>query len=876
MRIFLILFIFFNILPLYPGVQGYVRSSKIDNQKIINNVQSNRSAVNKIQKNDVKKIRNSNNLVMKSDNKSRTAIIRKSNTSLKTQNVKSVFRNKVRTAKVPIINSSRTAITPIAKSSVFGTGYNGCRDAYFTCMDQFCAKKDEKYRRCVCSNKLKEIQEKEFALFQTSEHLQDFHNLNLDVISKTKNEVKAMVSASAGEKALEKTKDTSASASKLEDVTSTLNSTKKNSLSNKDTLDFIENLTGDFGDDELGFSMKSDIMNLSGDKLYNAVHMQCLNFVKNRCNNQATVNMVTSAYGMNIENDCSNILANMDKKIVEAERQVKKTEKEVNDERTKLYKSQNATAVNECIAQVRKDITDEKVCGKDYIHCLDFTGRYLDFKTGEPIYTPNFAEFINYLDLTGDFIKNSANALVVSSMNSKRDYAERGLSTCRDISNDVWNEFLKQSITEIYQQNNQRIDKVKSECLDIINNCLDTQTGNLKDFANIKDKSIFGMNIETAEKLCKSKIDTCQNIYNYKNNKETVKIEKDDIGQDMTESKCKKMNKNNNCKWSNNVCECTNKKRSYINDYSKKIGDQKVIKECKKLLEDFVNKICNVSPTEKGYKIPYGCRSYSIGNIKYISEKNISSLNISIKDDTKDKFFYSFQNIGEETTKCHDSKGNKVEEILCKKIGEKEGSKVLVDLNTYFRKEHRENIKYIKYGTNLCTIKQKNQNYLFLSEYSKEAKICSYSNNCGKYITKLPELADGYQYYMGSKTEALGSIYYFGLSEEGFIGSIYQKLAVYASNVCIRRNDIENIKTYYLPTQMIEDISGIVSNIIKEVKEMLKKDCEEKYNGRWLDFNLTDYDFSINELLDKKYKINKDFYLKTGTNEMWLGCVKKE
>ena len=57
---------------------------------------------------------------------------------------------------------------------------------------------------------------------------------------------------------------------------------------------------------------------------------------------------------------------------------------------------------------------------------------------------------------------------------------------------------------------------------------------------------------------------------------------------------------------------------------------------------------------------------------------------------------------------------------------------------------------------------------------------------------------------------------------------------------------------------------------------MLKKDCEEKYNGRWLDFNLTDYDFSINELLDKKYKINKDFYLKTGTNEMWLGCVKKE
>ena len=54
-RMFFILFISLNIFPLYSGVQGYVRSSKIDNQKIINNVQSNRSAVNKIQKNDVKK-----------------------------------------------------------------------------------------------------------------------------------------------------------------------------------------------------------------------------------------------------------------------------------------------------------------------------------------------------------------------------------------------------------------------------------------------------------------------------------------------------------------------------------------------------------------------------------------------------------------------------------------------------------------------------------------------------------------------------------------------------------------------------------------------------------------------------------------------------
>ncbi len=847
-RMFFILFISLNIFPLYSGVQGYVRSSKIDNQKIINNVQSNRSAVNKIQKNDVKKIRNSNNLVIKSDNKSRTAIIRKSNTSLKTQNIKSVFRNKVRTAKVPIINSSRTAITPIAKSSVFGTGYNGCRDAYFTCMDQFCAKKDEKYRRCVCSNKLKEIQEKEFALFQTSEHLQDFHNLNLDVISKTKNEVKAMISASAGEKALEKKKDTSASASKLEDISSTLNSTKKNSLSNKDTLDFIENLTGDFGDDELGFSMKSDIMNLSGDKLYNAVHMQCLNFVKNRCNNQATVNMVTSAYGMNIENDCSNILANMDKKIVEAERQVKKTEKEVNDERTKLYKSQNATAVNECIAQVRKDITDEKVCGKDYIHCLDFTGRYLDFKTGEPIYTPNFAEFINYLDLTGDFIKNSANALVVSSMNSKRDYAERGLSTCRDISNDVWNEFLKQSITEIYQQNNQRINKVKSECLDIINNCLDTQTGNLKDFANIKDKSIFGMNIETAEKLCKSKIDTCQNIYNFKNNKE-----KDGETQ--------------------------------IADYSKKIGDQKVVKECKNLLEDFVNKICEVSPSDRFHKVPYGCRTFSPGNA-YVLSRGEALEKTDPNYETKESKYFDLDfykgGVDPKSKICRSSSSSVTDLNLNDTDSEKEYYKsVFIRENEYFKANPSENIRYVKYGANTCKIKiQNNKNngkkYIYVTTGGSDAIFADDieedkdKDKGGYYITKKPDLTKRYT-YDGKYICPSSSIY------GGFFGSIYQKIALYAKEVCIKPN--KDIKI--LPTDVQKEVVDVASKTVFKLKEYLREECEEKYKGIWIDtdrenLNIFEKDDEKQNCLNNKRLLNSAFYKGTNTSKEWLGCFEKD
>ena len=49
----------------------------------------------------------------------------------------------------------QTRVSRVATTKTFGTNYNSCRDAYFSCMDQFCATLNEDYRRCVCSSKLK-------------------------------------------------------------------------------------------------------------------------------------------------------------------------------------------------------------------------------------------------------------------------------------------------------------------------------------------------------------------------------------------------------------------------------------------------------------------------------------------------------------------------------------------------------------------------------------------------------------------------------------------------------------------------------------------------------------------------------------------------
>ena len=58
-----------------------------------------------------------------------------------------------------------TQLQRAATTKTFGDNYNTCRDAYFTCMDLFCANQNEQYRRCVCSSRLYDIQNQEKKLY---------------------------------------------------------------------------------------------------------------------------------------------------------------------------------------------------------------------------------------------------------------------------------------------------------------------------------------------------------------------------------------------------------------------------------------------------------------------------------------------------------------------------------------------------------------------------------------------------------------------------------------------------------------------------------------------------------------------------------------
>ncbi|MDW3024138.1 MAG: hypothetical protein R8N50_00400 [Alphaproteobacteria bacterium] len=488
-------------------------------------------------------------------------------------------------------NSARATIainTP--QSHTFGTGYNTCREAYFTCMDQFCGVADDTYRRCICSSKLSEIRSREKALTAASDTLADFHNLNMTVIDKTAAQVKAMTSASTGEYAQSIAQDKSAAASQLANISDVLSNTKNKSLSTQGTLDIAGDINEIWQTSNLAGG--SNIANLTGEALYNAVHAQCSQLTIDQCPNSTTQTMVASAYGMYIENDCSLLLNNLDKKLTQANSTIRASEQELNLARLENYKSHNSTSINDCIAQVRKDITADTACGTNYIHCLDITGRYLNIETGEPIYSPSFYQLESQVSLSGDILTNETNRLLVAELNRKRSYAARGLDTCRDLADEVWDEFMRQAITEIYQGQQERVRTVKNECLNAVTQCYDTQTQSLKDFSNTKDQLLLGSRLELSEEMCRNKLDTCSNLYGGgPTGMQDLVIAMHDI-------------------------------------ISQTIGQT-----CQTALQDYIQELCAVPSNDSLHSYPFACRIYAPGNQIYAS---IHACNTSTQNDITD------------------------------------------------------------------------------------------------------------------------------------------------------------------------------------------------------------------------------------------------
>lgn len=748
-----------------------------------------------------------------------------------TTSARSTVANKIARATTPTTartttqNTARAAMRPAratitmntVHSNTFGTGYNTCRDAYFTCMDQFCSTANDAYRRCICSSKLSEIQSREHALSKASDQLSDFHNLNMAVIDKTAAEVTAMTSATAGEFTQSISNDKSAAASQLAGISEVLSKTKNKSLSTQGTLDIAGNINEIWSTTDLAGG--TNIANLTGEALYNAVHAQCSQMVIDKCPDQSTQTMVVSAYGMYIENDCSMLINELDKKLTNANTTIRESEREMNLARLENYNAHNSTSINNCIAQVRADITADTACGTDYVHCLDITGRYLNIETGEPIYSPNFYQLESQVSLAGDILTNETNRLLVAELNKKRNYASRGLDTCRDIADAVWDEFMRQAITEIYQGQQERIRTVKNECLDVVNTCYDTQSQSLKDFSNVKEQLLLGSRLELSEEMCREKLDACSNLYG-------------GGSHGMAELLTAMYN----------------------------ITSQTIAKSCQTTLQDYARDLCAVPSNDSLHAYPFACRVYAPGeqmyatihacNVRTQSNDTLSNIVIS-GSDTNDG-----SNTGGETSggsSGGDGSGGNTTGggYVCNS----DKKYTACNPNYYMTKGGKYN------GTptvgNACTPCDKART----CTGDTTAPVCTVCTCTGG--TTAPVCISNDNNNDNYDDETADST-----CGNDYVGSLYHKLARYAMQACVRPSESDQA----LPATVIQDINVVMDKIRTDMANVLSDECE-RLDGIWVDTVWADtntdnrHDITGDEL-------NKKFYSETSSNTKWGYCAK--
>ena len=285
-----------------------------------------------------------------------------------------------------------------AKGILEGTAElnKSCQDQYNECMDQFCAVVDTNQKRCSCSSNLSKYNKVEWTV-KSILLFYLFTFLPLTTFAVTKAEADSAYAKEQYQQAEQIEK-------MIKDPTSGAASYSTTSDFGLDMdLDF-SSTTDIFSLDFLTTNTTTSFSNLRGTELYNAARSRC-NTVLNQCKKAgATVSQVTGNYDLAIDKDCvayENGLKKLNENLVS---NVRSAERMLQKARLAVLQNKNQYGPKECIAALESCMTDDMVCGSNYIKCVDPTKKYID-ENGEVVLGQRIA------DIT-QFMKNYANTKI--------------------------------------------------------------------------------------------------------------------------------------------------------------------------------------------------------------------------------------------------------------------------------------------------------------------------------------------------------------------------------------------------------------------------------------------------------------------------------
>lgn len=401
-----------------------------------------------------------------------------------------------------------------------GAEYEKCKNAYFTCMDQFCQLKNDDYRRCSCSDRVYELTELLEVLQQAGEKLTVFTE-NIDVVGMTAAQATAMRTASEGENAL--TSDTSASKALLQAIMNSIrggDTTVGGKYSDLNSINLSFDTTNAFGTTDSG----QIIATYNGQNLYNAVYPQCRQAVMADCND-ASLQRAITAYLMAVEQDCNTVQTAIETKQKEMKSAVREGSAMLDLARVENRQKHNSDDIATCINNVESAILSEEVCGAGYHRCLD-NGEFIDISTGAPIAgVVKFYELENLLTFSAGvdaadqkLSKLNSNKTFVTNFEKRvKKFAQPALDKCTEQADTVWEEYLDKAMLDIYYAQKSKVSEIKQGCFDFVSSCYVNSEASLTAAMKelIGDSSIVLQPDKVAlnTQLCKDYVESCNNMF---------------------------------------------------------------------------------------------------------------------------------------------------------------------------------------------------------------------------------------------------------------------------------------------------------------------------------------------------------------------------
>ena len=424
----------------------------------------------------------------------------------------------------PTKNVTARATTPISDATTVaethtGEAYESCKSAFFSCMDQFCALKNDDYRRCSCSDRVDSLGAAREVLIEAGEQLTIFTE-NLDTVGMTAAQASALRTESEGERAL--TTDNSASKALLQAIMNAIrggDTTVGGRYSELNSINLAFDTSIVFGGDASQL-----VATYNGQRLYSAVYPQCRNAVRSECSDTALQRAVT-AYLMAIEQDCNTVQTAIEQKQKEMKSAVRENSALLDLARVENRQKHNTDDITTCINNVEDAILSEEVCGANYHKCLD-NGEYIDVATGKPIIgVEKFYELGNLLKFTPGLdaatqrlSKTAGNRIFVNNFEKRtKKFAKPALDKCVEIADTVWEEYLDKAMLAIYYAQQSKVSEIKQGCFDFISQCYtSTNVSITTAMAQLTGDNVVLLQpdrLTLSTQLCQDYITSCDNMF---------------------------------------------------------------------------------------------------------------------------------------------------------------------------------------------------------------------------------------------------------------------------------------------------------------------------------------------------------------------------